>query len=176
MGKAPEPRTERHVTPRLSVAAAVVALRKEKGWTAADLAKECERLGMPSLNRPVIANIESNRRKYISVDELCCLAYALDVAPIHLLAPLARGDVSADRYQVTPDVFIPTTAARAWIKGDWCPPATDPRRYFANSQVPPEEFSKELQARSDLSREHRDIARRALGDRAKKPDTEAERG
>lgn len=111
----------RTITPHQAVKQAVTALRKKQGWTADELATECERLGMPSLNRSVIANIESGRRKYVSIDELCCLAFALDVAPVHLLIPI--GDEEVDFYSATPQAMLPIRKARQWVRGEWVPPA-----------------------------------------------------
>lgn len=125
-------------SPQTAVAGAVAELRKRLGWTAEDLARECVHLGMPSLNRSVIANIESGRRKYISVNEMCCLAYALDVAPVHLLVPTGVNEPVPDYYACAPEVLMPSKDARQWIRGELAPPGSDPRRYFSN--VPAEEF------------------------------------
>lgn len=130
--------TGRFNTPDSAVRGTVAKLRKRQGWTAEDLAKECAQLGMPALNRSVIANIESGRRKYVTVDELCCLAYALDVAPVHLLVPTDDDPGELDLYAAAPDRFLPVRDAREWIRGAMVPPGRDPRQYFAN--VPADEF------------------------------------
>jgi transcriptional regulator with XRE-family HTH domain len=132
-------RRERWSSATQTVAAQVRELRQRRGWSAEDLARECERLGAPDLNRSVLANLESGRRKYITADEVLTLAYALDVAPVHLLVPIdRRDDLDADRYRVAPDVFLSPAATRAWIRGTFCPPGRDPRRYFGN--VPADEY------------------------------------
>lgn len=118
----------------------VQELRRKRGWSAAGLAEECAELGMPELNRSVIANIESGRRRYVSTDELLTLAYALDVAPIHLMVPIEVDEsTDAHQYPVTPDRFLPVPAARAWIRGEFPPPGRDPRTYYA--EVPRAEFT-----------------------------------
>src|SRR5437899_1355429 len=125
--------------PTRTVAARVQELRRKRGWSAEALAEECADLGMPALNRSVIANIESGRRTYVSVEELLTLAYALDVAPVHLLVPVEVDETAdAHRYQVAPDRFLPIPAAREWIRGQLCPPGRDPRTY--HSEVPREEW------------------------------------
>jgi hypothetical protein len=105
-------------------------------WAAADLAERCADLGMPELNRSVIANIESGRRRDVSVDELLVFARALDVAPVHLLVPI---DAEAkDRYAITPSTPHPIGPAREWIRGKFADSFVNQRIYF--SQVPEEEF------------------------------------
>ncbi|WP_328410343.1 helix-turn-helix domain-containing protein [Nocardia sp. NBC_00403] len=154
----------RTITPHQAVKQAVTALRKKQGWTADELATECERLGMPSLNRSVIANIESGRRKYVSIDELCCLAFALDVAPVHLLIPI--GDEEVDFYSATPQAMLPIRKARQWVRGEWVPPGRDPRLYFAN--VPAEEF--EVIKAADTGKARRDLEHRLEGKSPKRYD------
>jgi transcriptional regulator with XRE-family HTH domain len=132
-------RRERWSSATQTVARQVRELRDRRGWSADDLAAECARLGAPDLNRNVIANLESDRRTYVTADELLVLAYALDVAPVHLLVPIdVRDDLDADRYRVVPDVFLSPAQTRAWVRGRFCPPSRDPRRYYGN--VPAEEY------------------------------------
>lgn len=143
----------RSIAPGAAVSSAVARLRKRQGWTADDLATECARLGMPSLNRSVIANIESGRRKSVTVDELCCLAFALDVAPIHLLVPMGDDPKDPDLYEAAPDALLTLEQARLWIRGELVPPGRDPRLYYAN--VPAEEF--EAIKASDRGKNLRDL-------------------
>ncbi|MGV9331063.1 helix-turn-helix domain-containing protein [Nocardia sp. NPDC003726] len=156
----------RRISPHDAVKQAVATLRKRQGWTADELATECSRLGMPSLNRSVIANIESGRRKYISVDELCCLAFALDVAPVHLLIPIGDDSDQVDFYSATPDALLPIRKARQWVRGEWVPPGRDPRLYFAN--VPAEEF--EAIKAADTGKARRDLGHRLEGKSPKRYD------
>lgn len=122
---------------------------------------------MPSLNRSVIANIESQRRKYVTVDELCCLAYALDVAPVHLMVPMDDDPaIDHDLYAATPDRMMPLRNARQWVRGEWVPPGRDPRLYFAN--VPADEFQAIRAA--DKGRAFRDMTHRLEGKKPKQVD------
>lgn len=73
--------------------------RKRQGVTAAKLAERCAELGMPGLNANVIANLETDRRGYVTVDELFVLAAALDVSPRRLF-PLP------DRVSVDDEVIV----------------------------------------------------------------------
>ncbi len=118
------------------VARRVKELRKRHGWTAADLAARCADMGMETLNRSVLANVESGRRKYVTIDEVLVLAHVLDVAPLHLFVPTS--DAPDDRYTVSPEAWVPTVReARAWVRGEYAGP-TDPRVYF--SEVPRDEW------------------------------------
>jgi transcriptional regulator with XRE-family HTH domain len=131
--------TQRHpsvVDPSDNVARRIRELRTRRGWSAERLAKACADVGRPELNRSVIANIESRRRREVTLEEAVTLAYVLDVAPVHLMVPVD----DAELYLGTPDP-LPNPAARAWIRGEWCPPGCDPRVYF--SEVPAEEFRPE---------------------------------
>ncbi|MFD6128574.1 hypothetical protein [Streptomyces diastaticus] len=56
--------------------------------SAQQLADECARLGHPALQRTVISNIETGRRRDVSVADLMVLAAALDVAPASLIYPV----------------------------------------------------------------------------------------
>lgn len=68
---------------------------------------------MPKLNRSVIANIESGRRPYVTVDELLVLASALKVSPLSLLTP--EDDTAA--VQATPTMTLTGEALGRWIAG-----------------------------------------------------------
>lgn len=107
---------------------------------------------MPELNRSVIANIESRRRKAVTLEEALTLAYVLDVAPVHLMVPIDVDEekYDAERYLLTPDVRGPIPKARAWIRGDFCPPGRDPRAYW--SEVPAEEFKPERPSDEEIAR------------------------
>jgi transcriptional regulator with XRE-family HTH domain len=59
-------------------------LRKERGWSAQQLADECSRAGMGSLTRSTIAKIESGVRR-VTADEVTVLARALGVTASELL-------------------------------------------------------------------------------------------
>src|SRR4051794_30252810 len=75
-------------TPTQVVAARVKQLRKEQGLSAQKLADRCAEAGGRDLaTRSVIANLESGRRDTVSIDEVFVLAFALNVAPVHLVIP-----------------------------------------------------------------------------------------
>jgi transcriptional regulator with XRE-family HTH domain len=122
-----------------AVAQRVRELRRKRGWSAENLAQRCAEVGAPGLNRAVIANLECGRRTYVTTDELLTLAYVLDVAPVHLLVPVNLDEAVAEHhYQLTPDRLIAVRDARQWIRGRFCPPGSDSRRYF--SEVPLDEW------------------------------------
>ncbi len=162
-----EPTQALVLTPWIAVARRMKELRQRRGWTAAELADRCAEIGMPELNRSVIANIESHRRKYVTVDEAFTLAYALDVAPIHLLVPTTLDpDFESTIYGVAPDRFLPVAETRAWIRGDFSPGGIDPRIY--HSEVPKEEFSpprlseEDIVQRGERLEAHQALVRRLL--------------
>lgn len=129
--------------PELSVSDVVAVRIREarlrRGWTAQQLAKECERHGAGKLTTSVINNIETGRRdnegrrrRDLSVDELLTLAFVLDVAPIHLLG-LPEGD-EAVTVRVTPDCHVSDPdALLQWIRGDKALPESDARRYYSST-------------------------------------------
>lgn len=148
---------ERWTSPTASVARRMKELRMRRGWSAVALAEQCERAGMPELNRSVIANIESGRRTYVSVDEAFCLAYVLDVAPIHLMVPTDEDPaVGVERFRAAPDRFLPIPVAREWVRGRHCPPGCDPRTYFA--EVPREEWEPPTPTREQMTERGEDLA------------------
>lgn len=61
-------------------------IRKERGWTVAELAERCARIGAEDLTASAITNIELGRRdRRVTVDELAALAEALMVTPAVLV-------------------------------------------------------------------------------------------
>jgi transcriptional regulator with XRE-family HTH domain len=65
-------------------------------------------------DRSILANLESGRRRDVSVNELLALARCLGVAPVHLIVP-----IDADRFRVSPGApEVDADVARAWICGD----------------------------------------------------------
>jgi transcriptional regulator with XRE-family HTH domain len=119
------------------VATRIRELRKSRGLKPADLAARCKAAGAELLTENVIENIESGRRRDgertrdITIDELLILAYALDVAPVHLMAGLNE----AERLPVTPSLTVGSDKARGWIRGFRALPGTDLRQYRANVPV-----------------------------------------
>ena len=74
---------KKHVSAREALAANVVALRHEKGWSQEVLAFEC------GLHRTFVAHVERLARN-IAVDNIERLAEALGVEPYELLRPRAE--------------------------------------------------------------------------------------
>lgn len=96
------------------VAAQLRAHRAAEGISAQGLAERCAVLGMPSLNRSVLANIENGRREgAVSVDELFVLAVALNMPPLALLLPLG-GDA---KVEVAPKLEAHARAVLEWATG-----------------------------------------------------------
>jgi transcriptional regulator with XRE-family HTH domain len=87
-------------------------VRDKQGISQRMLAERCTALGMPQLNKSVIANLEFGRRDHVSVDELYVFARALGVAPIHLLVPVDDREVS-----VTPEETRSSREVREWVAG-----------------------------------------------------------
>src|SRR3954447_1215374 len=69
------------------VAERVRHLRRQRGWSAQQLAEACADAGMKTLSRGTIAKIESGVRKSVSAAEVQTLAKVLGVTPTELLAP-----------------------------------------------------------------------------------------
>jgi transcriptional regulator with XRE-family HTH domain len=82
-------------------------------FSAQALADRCAELGVPRLDRSVIANMENGRRESVSIDEVAVLAAALDVPPCLLFLPI--GD--EDEVHVTPTVALPPDLALRWFDG-----------------------------------------------------------
>ncbi|MFI1583014.1 helix-turn-helix transcriptional regulator [Embleya sp. NPDC020630] len=95
------------------IAGQIKRYRKEKGWSAQELADACAALGYP-IPRTVLANLETGRRSLISVAEVFILARALDVAPISLIFPLGT-EVDV---QLQPGEATPTWEAMTWFTGE----------------------------------------------------------
>lgn len=72
--------SKKHVSAREALAANIVALRHEKGWSQEVLAFEC------GLHRTFIAHVERLARN-IALDNIERIAQALDVEPYELLRP-----------------------------------------------------------------------------------------
>lgn len=72
--------SKKHVSAREALAANIVALRHERGWSQEALAFEC------GLHRTFVAHVERLSRN-ISLDNIERLALALGVEPYELLRP-----------------------------------------------------------------------------------------
>jgi transcriptional regulator with XRE-family HTH domain len=122
------------LSPTQVVAKRVREVRQKRGLTAAQLAEQMTRVGVP-WKRGVVAKLESGLRAAVSVEELLALAYVLDVAPVHLLVPF---DDDEQPYRATPTQVEPAGFVRDWIRGQWYLEGTDVRDFF--SELPEHEF------------------------------------
>lgn len=86
--------------------------RTELGWSAQKLSGECAALGF-DFPRSTLADLESGRRKQISVPELIALAAALHVPPLLLVYPVGRqGETEA-----LPGITRPAFRTAEWFSG-----------------------------------------------------------
>lgn len=60
--------------------------RRQRGWSAQQLADACADTGLESLTRATIAKIESGTRQSVTADEIAVLARVLRTSPTELLA------------------------------------------------------------------------------------------
>lgn len=125
------------LTPHRVIAERMKDLRKKRGWSAAHLASEMKKAGIP-WDRSIVASFELGRRASVTVEEFLALAYVLSVAPVHLLVPPVNADDETP-YQLAPDAPpIAAPHARNWIRG-LNPAGTDQRVYF--DEVPDTEWT-----------------------------------
>lgn len=126
--------------PTRVIAQRVKDLRKRQKLTAEQLADRMREVGVP-FDKTVIANLETGRRRFVTVQELLALAYVLSVAPVHLLVPpLDAAESDQAPYSITPEgpTSVPSFM-RAWIRGQTPIGRVDARQYF--SEVPEAEWS-----------------------------------
>jgi transcriptional regulator with XRE-family HTH domain/DNA-binding CsgD family transcriptional regulator len=71
-------------------------MRRQRGWTAQQLAERCALEGQPSLTRSNIAKIESGARRTVTTDEALGLARALEVSLDDLLISDQHADALTD--------------------------------------------------------------------------------
>jgi transcriptional regulator with XRE-family HTH domain len=98
-------------------------LRRSRGLTQQDLVVRLRQLGV-ELDRSSIAKVEAGKRE-LTLTETFAVAWALDVAPIHLLVPI-DGD---EPIEIGPKMQASPAEVRAWIRGQ-SPLFQDPRRYY----------------------------------------------
>ncbi|WP_371661439.1 transcriptional regulator [Streptomyces sp. NBC_00280] len=99
---------------KANVAGEVRRRRKEMGWSAQDLADQCEQLGHP-IPRNVIANMESGRRASLPLVDVMVLAAALETYPVCLIFPVGY----VERTQELPfQGLVPTWDALRRFTGD----------------------------------------------------------
>src|SRR5215469_13094891 len=95
--------SEQAITGRDVVAARMQELRKVRNWQPAQLADRCTESGFARLTEEIIQNIESGRRRKITVDELFAFAYAFKVPVFDLLPgryPPTAADLGVDAVTV----------------------------------------------------------------------------
>jgi hypothetical protein len=88
--------------------------------SAQQLADRCAELGMPSITRAVLADLENGRRLWIGLAEVMVLARALNTSPVSLIYP----DPCADEIEMLPGVKASGQLALAWFSGLIDGPAT----------------------------------------------------
>ncbi len=114
------------------IAAEVKRLRGVQRRSAQWIADRTAELGY-TVTRPVIADLESGRRKYVTTAELMVLARALNTTPIALLYP---APLSGNSIEVLPNVNGSKTFALQWFSGEVETPSPevcdDPDRYRDN--------------------------------------------
>jgi tetratricopeptide (TPR) repeat protein/transcriptional regulator with XRE-family HTH domain len=76
------------------VATRMRQLRRQRGWSALQLAEACAQAGLASLTRSTIAKIESGVRQSVTAEEIAVLARVFGVTPTDLVAP--EGHPSVD--------------------------------------------------------------------------------
>jgi transcriptional regulator with XRE-family HTH domain len=114
------------------VADQIRALRDRRGKSQQELA---DALGW---TQSIVARIESGGRT-ISVSELLQISWALDVAPVHLLAASFR----PQEVPVYETVRLAPSDARAWIRGETPIPGGNARSYYEN--VSDEEWDERME-------------------------------
>ena len=91
-------------------------LRRNKGWTAKDLAGRCAQVGVTHLTPTVITNLETRRKdRQFTVEEWLTLGWVLAVPPLPLLIPAA-----GEALQVVPGVEMEAAKALEWLQGASC--------------------------------------------------------
>ncbi|MFJ8269467.1 hypothetical protein ACIQ8G_03695 [Streptomyces sp. NPDC094154] len=140
------------------VAARVQEVRKMRVWTIKQLAERCAELGFPELTPNALYNLEGGRRdeegrrrRNVTVDELLCLADALDVAAVNLLVPLEEVP-----YWYTPERQESSGRVREWIRGTRPLPSTNSRWFKIvrpDSDWTDEDVKKTLQDDCEAGRE-----------------------
>lgn len=106
----------------------VIALRKERDWSARDLADQLTAAGFPT-KRAALANFENGRRRDVTIGELFAFARVFGVPPILLFGgPLDRLAVvptgaAPDAQSPAPEAALTVVELLDWISGAWLPNA-----------------------------------------------------
>lgn len=105
------PVTQTPVGPTAAIARQMRELRRAQGLSGQKLADAMTAEGV-AWDRSIVANLETGRRRTVSVEEWLALARVLGVAPLHLLVPIEGGE-----YQVTPSLTADAEDVRTWVSG-----------------------------------------------------------
>lgn len=124
--------------PTAVIAKRLRELRERRGITAEQLSERMRDVGVP-FDKSVVANLETGRRRFVTVQELLALAHILDVAPVHLLLPI---DNEAAAYAYTPNRTAEVWKVREWVRGH--PYAAAP--YIGLGGVDPRKYLPEVPA------------------------------
>lgn len=103
-----------------TIVSRVRAVRRSRNMSARQVAERTTELGM-AIPRPVLANLESGRRTYLTVAELLILAKALGVAPGDLLIPVGRDA----HLEVAPGDFRSPEDVARWFWSPRCAACDD---------------------------------------------------
>ncbi|MFC5951288.1 helix-turn-helix domain-containing protein [Pseudonocardia lutea] len=95
--------------------------RNKRRMSAQQLADRCRDLGY-DIPRSVLANLESYRRKSVSLAELLVLAEALEVPPVLLISRFGQ----VDSVEILPDRNVHPWHVVEWISGDEPLPGSEP--------------------------------------------------
>lgn len=111
----------------IPVAERITEEREERGWSVQKLANKCAEVGAPQLNRNVLVNLQTGKRRFLSTDELIALALAFDMSPGRLLLPTEPVRTSVPLEAQHPDgwpvkltekVSVPWEVAQRWMHGE----------------------------------------------------------
>lgn len=145
---------DRRPTPSRVLGRQMASVRSRRGLTAAQLADRCAGLGAPHIDRSLITKIENSVRG-VSLDEGIILAAALNIAPVHLIAPM--GDDNQEVW-ITPTLAVPAAAFRAFVRGEAPIPGEDDKPY--RTEVPDSEWDSRSQRLLNAEREATSARRR----------------
>ena len=150
--------TQKDLSVRDVVSSRVQELRKRRGMTGRQLAERCATLGASHITRDFITSLET-RRRGIAADDVIVLAYALDVAP---LALLAFSEQHAEAVAVTASVRVSDAEQwRNWLVGDSALDGSDGRLYYGNAlehMQAPGGRAMSAYARAVVLERHRELA------------------
>ncbi|MGW1137613.1 helix-turn-helix domain-containing protein [Streptomyces zhihengii] len=102
-------------SPTDAVARRVREVRAARGMSAQQLADALAAEGI-AWQRSTVAKLENGNRENVSLTEWLALAAVLNVAPVHLLLPLAGEDA---QYLATPTRAEDIERVRGWVRGHY---------------------------------------------------------